>query len=79
MRFMPTQERDANVLAAKLLDTVRTAIPETQGFVFLVFKETEKEWSVERICVGKLTLQSCMVMQNALKDFITDQWRGYLS
>lgn len=76
---MTTQQRDANtVLATKLLDTVRTAIPETQGFVFLVFKETEKEWSVDRISIGKLTLQSCMIMQNALRDFIIDQWGGYL-
>lgn len=76
---MTTQQRDVDtVLATKLLDTVRTAIPETQGFVFLVFKGTEKEWSVDRICVGKLTLQSCMIMQNALRDFIIDQWEGYL-
>lgn len=76
---MTTQQQDLNnILALKILDTVRTAIPETQGIAFLVFKASEKEWSIERICVGKLTLQSCIVMQNALRDFITDQWGGYL-
>jgi uncharacterized protein with NRDE domain len=75
---MTAQQDLSNILAVKILDTVRTVIPETQGYVFLVFKETEKEWSIERICVGRLSLQSCMVMQNALVDFIRDQWRGHL-